>query len=167
MKVKGDNMVLLDSNILIYAEQLHEEQHEVAKSLRDRALAGGISACISPQILGEFFSVVTNTGPRGPEHTLTAQEATDQIQKYHEAEHLTIIYPGRETIQSLLTLLASRPVVGPGFYDVMLAATMLGNGVSRIATYNIKDFTPLPGITVVNPSELIMTNEEVNHVEPD
>ena len=64
-------------------------------------------------------------------------------------------------------LLASRPIVGPGFYDVMLAATMLGNGVSRIATYNTKDFTPLPGITVIDPSELIMTDEEVDQKEPD
>ena len=79
MKVKHDAMVLLDSNILIYAEQRREPQHEVAKSLRDRALAGDISACITPQNLGEFFSVVTNSGPRGPEDTLTAQEATDQI----------------------------------------------------------------------------------------
>ncbi len=159
MRDNPDTLVLLDANILIYAEQRREEQHEVSKSLRDRALAGDIPACISPQILGEFFSVVTNTGPRGPEHPLTTQEATDQIKKYYEAEHLSIIYPGRQTIQSLLTLLASHPVTGPRIFDILHAATMLENGVTKIATYDQKDFTPLPGITAVDPSELILADE--------
>jgi predicted nucleic acid-binding protein len=40
---------------------------------------------------------------------------------------------------------ASRP------FDTLLVATMLGNGVSTIYTYNVGDFTIYPGITVMTP----------------
>ena len=155
----GHHLVLLDTNVFIYAEQQRESRHEEAKSLRDRALQGEFNACVSPQVLSEFFSVMTNTGRRGPEDPLTAQEATDVIRRYHESDAVTIIYPGPGTIRHLLVLLENRPITGPKFYDIFLAATMLENGVTRIATYNGPDFTPLPGITVVPPSDLILDVE--------
>jgi len=151
----GNNAVLLDTNILIYAEQQREARHEEAKSLRDRALQGELNACVSPQVLSEFFFVMTNTGRRGPEKPLSSQEATDLIRRYFESDALSVIYPGPETIRHLLTLLEHRPITGPNFYDVFLAATMLENDITEIATYNEQDFVLLPGITVVAPADLI------------
>ena len=53
----------------------------------------------------------------------------------------------------------AHPVSGPRIHDFRIAATMIENGVTRIVTYNHKDFSPLPGITVVSPSELIQADE--------
>lgn len=151
--------VLLDTNVLVYAEQRKEPQHEEAKSLRDRALRGEIAACVSPQVLAEFYSVITNTGPRGPENPLTAQEATDRLRRYYESDSLAVIYSGPGTVTQLLALLASHPATGPGIFDVVLAATMLENGVAAIATYDQHTFPRLPGITVLTPGEVLRLAE--------
>lgn len=36
-------------------------------------------------------------------------------------------------------------------YDVVLAATMLGNGVAQLYTYDIERFQKIPGIKVLKP----------------
>ncbi len=75
MSNPDERLVLLDSNILIYAEQAEEAHHATAKSLRDRALTGEFKACISPQVLSEFFAIVTN--PRRVNAPLTAERALE------------------------------------------------------------------------------------------
>lgn len=149
----SDNLVLLDTNVLIYAEQRKQPQHESAKLLRDQALKGEIPACISPQILTEFFSVMTNTGPRGPEDPLTPQEAADQVRKYYESENLTVIYPGAGIVERVLSLLEAHPVSGRDIHDLHLIATMLENGVKKVYTFNTKDFTPFSEIQVLTPPQ--------------
>ena len=67
----------------------------------------------------------------------------------------------------ILSLVEQRPITGQDIHDLHLAATMLSNGVTKIYTFNTKDFEPIPGIEVMNPSELIMTDEEVDQKEPD
>ena len=57
-------LALLDANILVYAEQEASPQHAAAKSLRDQALTGALAACISPQVLSEFFVTITRTDKR-------------------------------------------------------------------------------------------------------
>ena len=147
------DFVLLDSNILIYAEQEEAPQHEVAKSLRDRALRGDIPACVSPQVLTEFFSVVTNTRRQRVSDPLTVQEAIDQVRKYNESENLTVIYPGAGIVERVLSLLEAHPVSGRDIHDLHLIATMLSNGVTKIYTFNTKDFTPFSEIQVFAPSQ--------------
>lgn len=160
--------VLLDTNILVYAEQRKEPRHEEAKSVRDQALRGEIAACLTPQVLAEFYSVITNSGPRGPEEPLTAEEAAACIRSYHESDAVAMIYPGPGVITELLNLLQSHPATGPGIFDMALAATMLENGVASIATYDQHTFPLLPGITAVNPSHLLAPmDDEANQDSED
>lgn len=48
-------------------------------------------------------------------------------------------------------LLERYPVTGRAFYDVQLVATMLGNGVTRVYTYDRKDFQRFAEVEVVSP----------------
>jgi hypothetical protein len=43
------------------------------------------------------------------------------------------------------------PVTGGRVFDLQLAATMLGNGVGRIYTYNTSDFEGLGTIDAIPP----------------
>ena len=157
MKTKPDlkDIVLLDSNILIYAEQDIALQYEAARSLRDQALTGEIFACVSPQILSEFFAVVTN--PRRVDDPLSQQEATDQVRKYYESEELAVIYPGSRIVERMLSLLERYTIAGPYIHDLRLVATMLENGVSKIYTFNVRDFAPFSEIEVLTPPEPTLT----------
>lgn len=145
------DLALLDANVLIYAEQDVSPHHEASKSLRDRALTGEIPACVSPQVLNEFFAVVTNR--HRVDAPLTVPEAIDQMRKYYRAKRLVKIYPGPTIIERMLALLEIHPVSGHDIHDLHLIATMLENGVTKIYTFNVKDFAPIPNIEVLTPPQ--------------
>ena len=149
MRTDSSVLALLDTNVLVYAEQRRQPQHEAAKLLRDRALTGELSACTCPQVLSEFFAVVTRFG----DVRLSSQEATDQVKKYHRSKRLVKIYPGRNIVERMLELLETHPVTGLDIHDLRLVATMLENGVTRIYTFNVRDFAPFSEIEVLTPPE--------------
>ena len=75
MMNSADGLALLDTNILVYATQEDSPQHAQAKSLRDRALTGEISACISPQVLSEFFVTITRADRRAVQHPISCDRS--------------------------------------------------------------------------------------------
>ena len=52
--------ILLDTNILVHAYNQTSPRQKVASSIIEKAMAGEIQACIAPQVLFEFFAVITN-----------------------------------------------------------------------------------------------------------
>src|SRR5712691_6886677 len=143
-------LALLDTNILVYAADETSEFHLPAKQLRDQGVQGDISVAVSPQILFEFFAVITNprrvTQPRSP------QEARDEMEKYFRAATIRKIYPGDDIVERMLTLLQQHPqITRQDIFDCVLVATMQANGVRRIYTYNRQHFTPFPDIEVLTP----------------
>ena len=53
-------MILLDANVLVYAVNADAPQHNATRAILDAALAGTIPGALVPQVLLEFFAVVTN-----------------------------------------------------------------------------------------------------------
>ena len=143
-------LALLDTNILVYAADETSEFHAASKQLRDQGMQGDIPVAVSPQILFEFFAVITNprrvTQPRSP------QEARDEMEKYFRAATIRKIYPGDDIVERMLTLLQQHPqITRQDIFDCVLVATMQANGVRRIYTYNRQHFTPFPDIEVLTP----------------
>lgn len=52
---------LLDTNILVYAADETSPFNEVIRTLRDKGLKGEMSLCVCPQVLNEFFAIVTDS----------------------------------------------------------------------------------------------------------
>ena len=82
---------LLDANILVYADQAEDEHHAAAKALRDHGQRGEYSLCVCPQVLNEYFAVITS--PRRITHPLEADEAMAEVDKYVRSQHIHKIYP--------------------------------------------------------------------------
>jgi toxin-antitoxin system PIN domain toxin len=146
----SDERALLDTNVLIYAADAGSPFHEPARQLRDRGFRGELPLVVSPQVLLEFFAVVTNSrrvqAPRSP------QEATAEMAKYMRSHHIRTIYPRPDILQRVLALHAQHPqVTRQEIFDLYLAATMLSNGITRIYTYNQQHFTPFQELTVLTP----------------
>jgi len=63
--------IFLDTTILVHSHNLSSPHYEKASAIRNKVCHGEISASISPQILMEFFAVITNpkrvTSPLSPE----------------------------------------------------------------------------------------------------
>jgi toxin-antitoxin system PIN domain toxin len=140
---------LLDSNVLVYAADASSSFHEASKNLRDKGIAGKISLCVCPQVLNEFFAIVTDpkrvTTPREPE------EAMVEVEKYLQAENILKILPGEEIIDKMRALFQTYKVKKQQIFDLQLVATMLLNDITRLYTYNKVHFSNFKEIEVLSP----------------
>ncbi|RZB36062.1 MAG: hypothetical protein SRB2_02567 [Desulfobacteraceae bacterium Eth-SRB2] len=73
----SDKISLIDTNVLVYATDGTSPFHEAARNLRDKGLNGEVSLCICPQILNEFFAIVTS--PKRVTNPRTQQEALEEV----------------------------------------------------------------------------------------
>ena len=142
-------MILLDSNILIYAHAADSPFHVSARQLRDQAAQGALSACLSPQVLCEFFSVITDDRLVKP--VLSPAQAKREISTYWNAGGFHRIVPKETTVSRLVSMLDRHPLKRRDIFDAFLVATMLDNDIRTIYTRNVKDFEVYPEIQVINP----------------
>jgi toxin-antitoxin system PIN domain toxin len=146
----SDNRALVDTNVLVYAADTSSSFHEPSQQLRDRGFRGEVPLVVTPQVLMEFFAVITSprrvTAPRSPE------EARTEVEKYIHADRLQKIYPDQATLEHTIELLQQHPqVTRQEIFDLFLVATMMANGIIRIYTYNHQHFTRFAGIEVLTP----------------
>lgn len=144
---------LLDTNILVYAADETSPSHVAARALRDKGLKGEIALCVTPQVLMEFFSVVTN--PKRVKQARSRDEALQEMEKYVHAKNFSMIYSQPQALGKSLELLKRYSVKGQEAYDLQLVATMLSNGVTRIYTYDVSDFSQFTEIEVISPETIL------------
>lgn len=138
---------LLDTNILVYATFNDLPQYSIAKELRDKAASKELEAYLSPQILAEFYSIVTN--PERVVKPLSPEKAREEIDVYLNTFPMLKIKD--TTTRRMVKLAQKHKVIGQNIYDVQIVATMLMNRVKRIYTANDKDFRRFKEIEVINP----------------
>jgi predicted nucleic acid-binding protein len=141
---------LIDSNLLVCAHNRQAPLFPPAASLLDSALRRADRWCVSPQNLAEFFAVVTD--PRRFPHPLTPGEGARRLDRLWRSRTLHKIYPQRGTLARAAHLAGRLARRGGDFFDVLLAQTMLDNGVSRVVTADAGDFKGIPGITAESPA---------------
>lgn len=140
---------LIDTNLLVYAHNRQAPLFEASSSLLDAALRRADLHCVSPQNLAEFFVVVTD--PRRFPAPLPPLEAARRLSRLWRSRTLHKIYPKRGTHERAARLAARLDRRGGDFFDVLLAQTMLDNGVGRVVTADTRDFKSIPGITAEAP----------------
>lgn len=131
-----DDLALLDTNVLVYALFTDAEHHAAARALIARGQTGVIGIVVTPQILAEFYAIITN--PRRVTQPLTPADAIAEVQKYL-AEFAVLPVPP-DVVDRWAELAMRHAVVGGDIYDLQLIATMIGNGVTTIYTFNDRDF---------------------------
>jgi predicted nucleic acid-binding protein len=119
------------------------EKHSLAKSIVQGIWreSGGV---VTLQNLCEFFVVVT----RKVEHPIPFDEARSIIGDIISSTKWMVIDRDHESVIKGIDLAGQ---AGIHFWDALIAACMLENGISVIITENESDFKKTQGITVVNP----------------
>ena len=144
----SDELILLDTNILVYAADSLSIYHQPAKSFRDKGRDGEFSICLAPQNLFEFYAVITDS--RRVSQPLSPQAAAAEIASYYCHPNITTLSQAKIT-EAVFDLLAKRPVERQQVFDLVLVATMLANNVRKICTYNQDHFTKFDEIAVITP----------------
>ena len=142
-------LAMVDTNVLVYTLYEDAPQHPAASHLLERAQDADAALCVSPQVLAECYAVITN--PRRVSAPFTAEEALTEIEKFRAFPGMSVIPLPLDVIDRWIALLRQHPVTGRRIFDVQLVATMLGNDVKTLHTFNRADFEPFSEIRVLTP----------------
>jgi toxin-antitoxin system PIN domain toxin len=150
MTTTATNLSLVDTNVLVYALYVAARHHGPAKALLDRAAAPEAAFCVAPQNLIEFYAVVTN--PRRVTEPKSSEVALGAITELLALPGLSLLPVPGDLLSRWMGLAQEQPLTGRRVFDLQLIATMLGNGVRRIYTFNAKDFEPFQELEVIVPT---------------
>jgi predicted nucleic acid-binding protein len=143
------NYALLDSNVIVYAADKASPYHKVSKSLRDKGVKGEVFLCVCPQVLIEFFAIVTD--PKRVKKPISSSQAIKEVEKYFIAPNILKIFPNALSFKKLIELAKKYKVKKQEIFDLKLVATMLSNGINKIYTFNFQDFSKFREIQTLIP----------------
>jgi predicted nucleic acid-binding protein len=143
--------ILLDTNLLTRPIQPAHPHHTIAITALRELRARNERLCIVPQNLYEFWVVCTR--PAGQDgFGLTTQEARTEQQVVLS---LTSLLPDTVAIlPEWQRLVTQYDVKGRAAHDARLVAAMIVHGVTRIITFNIRDFARYREIQIVDPQSV-------------
>ncbi|MCI4624619.1 MAG: type II toxin-antitoxin system VapC family toxin [Candidatus Magnetoovum sp. WYHC-5] len=146
---KNEESYCIDTNILVYATDNASPFFSDCKALIIKGFAKELPLCLTPQILLEYFSVVTS--PKRTLNPLKPQYAINAIKTYLEAEEILKLYPNKKTFLELLLLTEKYKVKGANIFDLQIVATMISNEIKKIYTYDKKHFSKFDEIEILVP----------------
>ena len=136
-------MLSIDTNLLLYALNLDSPWHHAASDWL-ASIQADEEVAISEFVLTELYCLLRN--PAVLAHPLSAAEATHVITTYRNHPRWRLIgFPleSRELHDRMWTLCKQRSFAFRRVYDVRTALTMIDQGVTELATSNVKDFRGL------------------------
>lgn len=140
----------VDSNILVYAAFQDSIYFEAAKRCRDQALNGETHFYLTPQILAEFFAIITDPRRVSPAHT--HKDAFQEVEKYLNAPGFILLPTPAEVVVKWIELGRQHPMKSQEIFDVQIVASMLLHNIHTIYTFNKADFEKFEEIEVIVPS---------------
>jgi predicted nucleic acid-binding protein len=131
--------VFIDANVLVYADQPSSDFHSMARHTLMGLEAAEDELWISRQVLREYQAVITRPNPAAPHlNILTPADAVEAVRSLLET--FCVAEDGPLVTDHRLSLIARRQVAGRRTHDANTVATMLAHGISRLATFNVRDF---------------------------
>ncbi len=139
----SDNLVLIDTNIIVYAINDSSPKQPKAQSFLQNSIRNGV---IAHQNIFEALRVLTHkkfSSPMQPTEAITAI--------YNIVNNFHIIAPDYGAHDIALALVKKHNLKGDEVFDAYLAATAIASGIKTIASDNVKDFVKFESIAVINP----------------
>ncbi len=139
---------ILDANILAYASNADDPRYAACRVLIDAASDPSVTLYVTPQILCEFCSVITN--PRRVA-TPSSPAVALQVSALLALPGISILPVTARAVTALMELLRRHPVTGQEIFDLQIVATMKVHNVHRIYTFNTQDFEVFSELTIIVP----------------
>jgi len=139
-------VILVDANILLYAEDSLSAHHEMARVWWDAQLSGSSPVCLCWHVLTAFIRIATNT--RLHQRPLTLKEAIDRVQSWIDQPCVRIIQPTEEHWSILQRMLCDGSATANLVSDAHLAALAIEHNCELCSTD--ADFSRFPGLNWLN-----------------
>jgi hypothetical protein len=140
-------MILVDVNILLYAQDRRSPMHEKAQTWWDARLSGQVPVCLCWQVLTAFIRIGTN--PRVFERPLTLPEAIARVESWLAQPCVRIVHPTGRHWHILQDMLARGQAAANLVSDAHLAALAIEHGCELHSTD--ADFARFPKLNWKNP----------------
>jgi len=140
-------VILVDANVLLYAEDSLSPYHDIARQWWDTQLSGSSPVCLCWTVLTAFIRIGTNR--RVFERPLSLKEAIRRVQSWVDQPCTRLIYPTEQHWQVLQELLEQGQAVGNLVTDAHLAALAIEHGCQLYSTDS--DFARFPKLKWSNP----------------
>lgn len=140
-------MILVDTNILIYAEDKHSPKHEKARQWWDTQLSGESPVCLCWPILASFIRLCTNK--QVFLKPLTMKQAITRVQSWIDQPCVRLVHPTESHWQIFKTMLLDGQAHANLVVDAHLAALAVEHGCTLYSTDS--DFSRFPQLKWKNP----------------
>lgn len=143
---------LLDTNIVLRFSNPSDTQHSLSTEAVATLLMKGDECYLTAQVLIELWVVATRpTDVNGLGWSIEkTRDVLDQLlDRFPIADETSQIFP------NWLTLVTENQIKGKRTHDARIISVMLASDISHILTLNPKDFSGIPGITIMHPQEIL------------
>lgn len=140
-------MILVDANLLLYAEDSLSEHHDAVRTWWDAQLSGSEAVALSWPVLNAFIRVGTNI--RLHRRPLTLKEAIERVQSWLDQSCVHVIQPTDEHWTIFQQMLRNGKAVGNLVSDAHLAALAVEHNCVLQSTDT--DFSRFRGLKWKNP----------------
>ena len=140
-------MILVDANVLLYAEDQLSPHHERAREWWDAQLSGVSPVCLCWTVLDAFIRIGTN--PRVFDHPLSLDQALSRVQSWLDQPCTRIVHPTDRHWIVFQKMLLEGQAVANLVTDAHLAALASEHGCELVSTDT--DFSRFPGVKWRNP----------------
>ena len=140
-------MILVDANLLLYAEDSLSEHHEAAREWWDAQLSGSEPVGLCWPVLNAFIRIGTN--PRLHQRPLTLKEAIGRVQSWLDQPCVRLLQPTDQHWSLFQQMLKSGNALGNLVSDAHLAALAVEHNCVLHSTD--ADFSRFRGLKWKNP----------------
>ena len=140
-------MILVDANILLYAEDSLQPRHQQARAWWDGQLSGTGVVCLCWTVLSAFIRIGTN--PRVFDHPLSLEQALARVQSWLDQPCTRVVRPTERHWTVFRQVLTDGQAVANLVTDAHLAALAIEHGCELASTD--ADFARFPKLKWRNP----------------
>jgi uncharacterized protein len=140
-------VILVDANILLYAEDSLSPRHAEARTWWDEQLSGSSPVCLCWTVISAFIRIGTNA--RVFAQPLSLDEAINRVQSWIDHPCTRLIYPTQRQWEVFRQMLTQGQALGNLVTDAYLAALAVAHGCELYSTDT--DFSRFPQLQWRNP----------------
>lgn len=144
-------MILVDANILLYAEDSQHPFNHKARTWWDNQLSGTLPVCLCWTVLSAYIRIGTN--PRVFEYPLSLEQAVARVQSWIDQPCVRVIRPTEVHWTVFKQLLTEYQASANLVTDAHLAALAIEHGCTLVSTDS--DFSRFKKLKWINPLKTI------------
>lgn len=144
-------LILLDTNILLRSANPADSQYQVTADAIDALHDRGHKLVLVPQVLYEFWVVATRPIENNGLGWTSAKACGELLQLQ---DVFRLLRDERTIFACWQRLVSQYDVKGKQAHDARIVAAMERFGLTRLLTFNIRDFTRYPSIRAISPESV-------------